>query len=420
MKPMDFKKAPPICNFSELRQRMFAQMENRNYSSHAINTYRKTANLLEKYIADNGISFYNSDVGEAFLTECKRYRGNYQGTKPNQTDNMRTMVRHINCILNGSKYTRIAKVKYACPDIFTKELERYYEYQLNSGKKEVTATQMKRGCFQFLIILEKTGVTSLTEITPQKIYYSMVDFSSPIVFGLYVPPFLKYLYEKGILKSDYSDLVPSGRTNTLVPTVYEKDEIELLLSVIDKTQMLGKRNYAMLLLAARLGIRVSDIANLTFDNIDFARKTIEFVQIKTELPLKLPLLDEIEIAIKDYLAVRPNNTANNKIFLRCRAPYFSINRATVFDAMQKYLKIAKINTKGKKHGTHALRSSLASALVSENVPYSITQKILGHNDSNSIKHYVCLDIEHLRECALIVPKPTGEFAVLLGMRGVRL
>jgi len=419
MKPMDFKKTPPICNFSELRRQMFALFESRNYSANAINTYRKTANLLKKFIAEHGNSFYNCEVGKAFLAECKRYRGNYQGTKPHQTDTIQTMIRHLDSILNGVEFKKISHLNYICPEIFKDELEKYSHFQLSNGKKEITVSKMKSGLAQFFIILEKMGVCSLSEITPQKIYTAMTDFSSPIVFGLSVPPFLKYLYTKGIVKADYSELIPSARTNTLVPTVYEKDEIESLLAAIDRTQMKGKRNYAMLLLASRLGIRVSDIVNLTFDNIDFKGKMIKFVQIKTELPIKLPLLNEIETAIKDYLAVRPKGTNHNQIFLRCIAPYYPIARTTIFSVMQKYLKIAKINTKGKKHGAHSLRSSLASALVSENVPYSVTQKILGHNDSDSIKHYVRLDTEHLRECALIVPNPTGEFAELLGMKGVR-
>ncbi|HCA28378.1 MAG TPA: hypothetical protein DEP23_01745 [Ruminococcaceae bacterium] len=419
MEPMDFKRTPPICNFSELRRQMFALFESRNYSAHAINTYRKTANLLENFIEKHGVTFYNCEVGKAFLAECKRYRGNYQGTKPRQTDIIQTMIRHLDSILNGVEFKKISHLKYICPDIFKGELEQYLKFQLDSGKKEVTVTKIKSGLAQFFIILENMGVYSLSEITPQKIYTAMTDFSSPIVFELNVPPFLQYLYTKGIVKVDYSDLIPSTRNQTLVPTVYEKDEIESLLSAINRTQMKGKRNYSMLLLAARLGIRVSDIVNLTFDNIDFKRKMIEFVQVKTELPIKLPLLDEIEFAIKDYLTVRPKDTNHNQIFLRCRAPYFPICSTTIFSAMQTYLKIAKINTKGKKHGAHSLRSSLASALVSENVPYSVTQKILGHNDSDSIKHYVRLDTEHLRECALVVPNPTGEFAELLGMKGVR-
>jgi site-specific recombinase XerD len=417
---MDFKKTPPICNFSELRQLMFTLMESRNYSENALNTYRKTANILEKYLAEHNTLLYSSEIGNAFLSECKRYRGNYQGKKPGQTDTMRTMVHILNCVMEGVEYGKIpCTPKYVCPDCFLNELNQYLKAQLESGKMEITVSKIRGGCAQFLSNLEKLGVNSLSEITPQRIYASMEDYSSQIVFSMYVPPFLKYLYLQGILGTDYSSLVPPCPTETLVPTVYEKDEIEALLSAIDKTQVKGKRNYAMLLLAARLGLRVSDIVSLTFDNINFDKKIIQFVQKKTGIPLKLPLLGEIEDAINEYTAVRPKHAFQNEIFLSCKAPYFPIITTTIYSFMQKYLRIAKIDIKGKKHGPHSLRSSLASALVSENVPYSVTQKILGHNDSDAIKHYVRLDVEHLRDCALSVPSPSGNFSVSLGMRGVK-
>ena len=416
---MDFKKTPPVCNFDELRRQLFDQFDSRNYSANAINTYSKMANVLEKFLTASNISFYNSEVGTAFLEECTKYRGRNMETKPRKVDMMRKMIDRLNCILNGTESKRLSTTKYACPDCFKDEFAGYIEFQSNSGKKEKTVSNMTNSCMRFLVSLNEMGVSSFSEITPQKIYSAMNDYSSAVVFGLYVPPFLKYLHKHGTLPSDYSKLIPSPRIKTPLPTVYEKEEIEALLSAIDKTTSVGKRNYAIILLAARLGIRISDILNLTFNDIDFRRKKIQFVQVKTGVPLSLPLFDEVEQAISDYIAVRTENTACNQIFLRDRAPYIPVGRTVVTSSMLKYFHIARINTKGKKRGIHSLRSSLASALVSENIPYPITQKVLGHEDSNAIKHYVRLDIEQLREYALNVPAPTGEFSVLLGLKEVR-
>lgn len=417
---MDFKKTPPICNFNELRKRLFDQLESRKYTAFSIGTYRKTANLLENFIKDNKIEFYNSEVGEAFLSECKLYRGNYQGNKPNQTDIMRTTIKQFDCLLNGVEYKRITATKYFCPNNFSKDLEAYLLYQHGTGKKPITVSKIKSGCSQLFMILEEDGVKTLSQITPDVVYTAMMKFSTPCAFHLFVPQFLKYLYEKKILGADYSNLISTANGSSSLPTVYKKDEIEKLLSVVDRTQIHGKRNYAMLLLAARFGIRVSDIVNLTFDNVDFIAKTIKFVQIKTDTPIKFQMLEEIEIALKDYLSVRPNNTTDNCIFLRCKAPYFPVKTTVIYDAMKKYLKLAKINTTGKKRGAHSLRSSLASALIAENVPYAVTQKILGHNDANTLQHYVRLDIEQLRKCALSVAAPTGSFKYILKTEGARL
>jgi len=421
MRLMDFKKTPPICDFEELRKKMVALMKSRDYSWHSLDRYRQILNRLEKYLTEKNTSFYSREMGTGFLAECKQYRGNYQGKKPGQTDNARTTVHILDSIMEQGDFARIKQEpKYICPNFFKDEFEKYLDSQQSSGKMAITVQQIQNGCAQFLVALEEMGVKSLDEINPQNIYSSLAKYSSRVVFGLYVRPFLRYLHTQGILKADYSKLLPSFRADTLIPTVYEKEEIESLLSAIDTTGAFGKRNYAMILLAARLGMRSSDISSLKFDEIDFSQKKIAFVQMKTKTPIKFPLFDEIDTAISDYIKVRPCNTVDNNIFLRSKAPYFPLGAIGVTSMVRKYLKIANINTKGKKCGTHSLRSSLASSLVSENVPYSVAQKILGHNDSNAIKHYVRLDIEHLRECALSVPPPTGNFSELLGMKEVRL
>ena len=72
-----------------------------------------------------------------------------------------------------------------------------------------------------------------------------------------------------------------------------------------------------------------------------------------------------------------------------------------------------IDTKGKHHGPHALRASLASSMVNENVPYEAIRGILGHKDPDAVKHYAKLDIEQLRKCAIPVPSPTGAFQAFL-------
>lgn len=393
-------------------------MESRNYSENAMNTYRKAADVLEKYLAEHNTLFYNREIGNTFLSECKLYRGNYKGQKPGQSDVMRTMVYFLNGITENGKLGKPPFAhKYSCPDCFLNELNQYLNYQRETGKKESTVSNIRSGCTHFLNNLEKLGVDSLFEITPQKIFVSLEDYPSKVVFGLYVPPFLKYLHRQGILSADYSTVVPHPTLETLMPTVYEKDEIEAILSSVDRTQIKGKRDYAMLLLAARLGLRVSDIITLTFGNIHNDKKTIEIIQQKTGVSLTLPLLDEIENAIREYTAFRPENVFQEIIFLRAKAPYVPMTRSAMYCLMQNYLQKANIDVKNRTHGPHALRSSLASTLVAENVPYAVTQKILGHTDSDAIKHYVRLDIEQLRGCALDVPSSSGNFSTLLGMKG---
>jgi len=122
----------------------------------------------------------------------------------------------------------------------------------------------------------------------------------------------------------------------------------------------------------------------------------------------------------DHFNARDPDCGSEYIFLRVVPPYTVISSVVVSNVVQKAFKISGICTDGKKHGPHSLRMTLASELVSENVPYMVVSKILGHEDPNSARHYVNFDVEMLRACALEVPHLGGLTAEKLGiLEGVR-
>ncbi len=110
-------------------------------------------------------------------------------------------------------------------------------------------------------------------------------------------------------------------------------------------------------------------------------------QVKTGTLLVLPLLPEIKTALDCYLLERETSNGSKYIFLRDSAPFLPLSRSAIWSITAKYFNLAGVNTTAKKHGPHSLRSSFASSLIRENVPYSVIQKILGHEDPNSTKHY---------------------------------
>lgn len=115
--------------------------------------------------------------------------------------------------------------------------------------------------------------------------------------------FCRHLYQKGHTKHDLEYIIgrsPSRSTEKL-PSVYSAEEVKVIEKHIDRGRNGGKRNYAMFLLASRLGLRVSDIVNLKFENIDWDSNTINLEQIKTKKCIELPLLADIGEAIIDYL-----------------------------------------------------------------------------------------------------------------------
>lgn len=224
---------------------------------------------------------------------------------------------------------------------------------------------------------------------------------------------LLYLTVSGITTSDFSTIVPRSHRKIKIPSTYSTEEISRLENSVDRTVSLGKRNYAIILLASRLGIRAGDIAGLHISDLDFENERIRFVQRKTGNPTDLPMIPEIKEALQDYLSTERPSSQLNLVFLSSFAPYGEISYSVVSFIVKKHMKLAGIDTFGKRHGPHSLRSSLATSMVNDGIDYDSVRKVLGHEGPNAIKHYAKLDIERLRFCALKSPEETGTFKEFL-------
>jgi len=161
----------------------------------------------------------------------------------------------------------------------------------------------------------------------------------------------------------------------------------------------------MILLAARLGLRASDICGLKFSNIFWERNLISLTQKKTRNAIELPLLEEIGNAIIDYLKYGRPVSSQQFLFLKAYPPYKRLEEPTLHSIVSFYLKKAEIeNISIKKHGPHALRHSLAGLLLEKKTPLPIISEVLGHENTESTKSYLRIDIAALLQCALEVPE----------------
>jgi site-specific recombinase XerC len=111
--------------------------------------------------------------------------------------------------------------------------------------------------------------------------------------------FLRFLTMRGILQKDLSADLPTIRfaRDARIPSVWEQELVVRLLEAVDRSSTKGKRDYAILLLACRLGMRVGDIRTLKLDQIHWEDSTIEVAQSKTGTPLRLPLTNEVGEAL---------------------------------------------------------------------------------------------------------------------------
>ena len=213
----------------------------------------------------------------------------------------------------------------------------------------------------------------------------------------------KYLTLNNMVDKDYSSKMPmvQARKQTRIPSVWSTDDLKKLITAIDRGNPMGKRDYAIILLACRLGLRCSDIKNLKIENFNWADKELVFVQSKTRTTLVLPLTQDVGWAIIDYLKYGRPKVDTSYIFIRHLAPFLPFSQGEHLNQMIcKYMQMAHIPKTKKKVGMHSLRHTLASVLLENNTSLPVISDILGHIDTESTSVYLKVDIEKLRECPL--------------------
>ena len=215
--------------------------------------------------------------------------------------------------------------------------------------------------------------------------------------------FCRFVESQKLTATLLSNAIPSswGRKTAIIPTLTPTEE-QKLLDAVDRTTPLGKRNYAMLLLAIRTGLRSIDIVNLKLRNVNWHRNTIEIVQEKNNMPLVLPLLTDVGNAIADYILNGRPDSQQPYLFLRTQAPFRNLSsRSGCYEISRKMMKDAGIRqSQEDRKGFHCLRHSVAARLLSTETPLPVISSILGHRNKDSTKVYLSTDLEHLRVCAL--------------------
>jgi len=249
--------------------------------------------------------------------------------------------------------------------------------------------------------IEKIVTTDLIDYVKTLMGYShkMVEFT---LCGTRV--FLRFLHSEHYLIDDLSGNIPciKSRRQIRIPSVWEQDDLLKLLNAIDRGNPSGKRDYAMILLVTRLGIRSVDVKGLTFSNFKWNENRVEFMQSKTKEMTNLPLLKDVGWAVIDYLKNGRPVSDSPIVFLRHLAPVMPFSDEDhLYQIIVKYMRMANLPISGKKKvGMHSLRHTLATTLLEQHVPLQEISDILGHQDIDSTSVYLKSSLKLLRECSL--------------------
>jgi integrase/recombinase XerD len=271
-----------------------------------------------------------------------------------------------------------------------------------------TTEQLEDVLGRFCSWLEGLGLADLRQLTAPHLrdfVGSLQGFRRPTIiwYASALRGFLAYLRLEGVLESDlaWALVLPRMYSMSQPPQVLEEETVERLLAAVDRSSPLGKRDFAMLLLAARYGLRPSDIRGLCFGNVHWRQQRIVFVQSKTQRPLELPLLADVDHALVSYIREgRPSCTAQ-EIFVRHVAPIVPFcRRNNLRPVMLRALRAAAIELPGGQRGLRLLRHSAATRLLRRGVAFETISNILGHSSVDSTRRYAQVDLAGLRSVAL--------------------
>lgn len=389
------------------------ELEKLGYSSGTIQNYRHTWNKFSLFMVDKSDEKdFLTDHVTQFLESCGIFSDKVETGLTFRQRHIRNVMHALTeFALHGclQRRTHVSeKIKLA--DNMVEILSDYEKFCNQQSLSPLgTLRSRKRDIVRFLHYLETQGFSTVEKIRAPTLFQFIRSCAhlKPATLARMVSSirsFLRYLCMRGFINSNLVEDMPTIRVrpDERIPSVWKSENVDMLLAAIDRNSPCGKRDYAILLLAVRLGMRVSDIRNLCFENLLWKRARIEIEQTKGGTPLALPMTEEIGNAIIDYLRHGRPESEHREIFLRANAPFnpFSYNNNLHY-IITRYRQKAGISLPVQnRRGMHSLRHTVASRLLEANVALETISGIMGHLSLETTRIYTKIDIEALRSVAI--------------------
>ena len=286
-------------------------------------------------------------------------------------------------------------------------IERDFEQYLTQERRLSPATQRHRLRFVKRFLEERFGTNSvsLQEISASNIHSFVLRHArahSPgraKIMVVALRSFFRFLKMRGDIASDLAAAVPAvaGWRLSGVPKSIGPTQVRRLLRSCDRNTPTGRRDYAVLLLLARLGLRGGEVAALSLDDIDWhaGRMTIRGKGARLD---QLPLPKDVGEALVDYLRRGRPRCANRRIFLTAKAPIHDLTRYNpVAGIVRRALDRAGLDPPTK--GAHLLRHSLATNMLRRGASLAEIGELLRHQRLDTTAIYAKVDLTALRALA---------------------
>jgi site-specific recombinase XerD len=347
-----------------------------------------------------------NDLDETALKEYLLYKGRRGSIFSIEPPTLRAFHKHLNeiGIVQGSEGVDDSKCGRIESD-FAKYLAK------ERGLKQTTIDTYLPIVSQFLSDQFGAGPIVLDDLHPRDIIRFILRYTKNfsvkraqlIVCSL--RSFFRFLYQRG---ETAIDLSPSALTVanwhlSKLPKFIEPEQVERLLQCCNQDSLIGQRDYVILLLLARLGLRAGDVVHMTLDDIDWEEGEL-IVRGKSHRQDRLPLPQDVGEALVRYLSHGRPRCSSRRVFIRMKAPHNGFSSSVaICNIVRRALVRAKLNPAFK--GSHLLRHSLATQMLRGGASLEEIGEILRHQKLNTTQIYAKVDLARLS--VLAQPWPGG-------------
>lgn len=342
-------------NYEEITSKAYNYLkEELSYKYVTLRHYRSRWLPVKEYMEKHGLKFISPMVCKDFLLGF--YKGRSHEELTDQEKLIEKSVSVLSEFMETGAVQRKCKVRYLDGSIGIL-MKDFLAYKRSHGLRKVTLDKIESHMSSFNFWLSAKRIFGIHDVNPSCIIAfikslaphkkSLIHDTLMDLRGLFT-----FLYDMGVISTKLANFIPKDnyQSHAKLPSYYTEEEIERLLKSIDRGTLVGKRDYAILMLATYLGLRASDIAYLQFSNLHWNQNTIAFRQYKTGKDIILPLLPVVGNAILDYIQYGRPKSDEQYIFLLLISPFLPVRPQAITGMINRRFSSAGFKSPNRRHG----------------------------------------------------------------------
>jgi integrase len=386
-----------------------AELRRLGYKDSTLIWYRGCWRRMERFFAARGVDEFSLDIAMVWVNEaCGFFEKESSGTlEANDVYLFRVAQMLGDYAIHGSVLRRYSRSIDKLSGEAADTVARFQAWLRVADRAVSTVRTYGTVAGEFVAFVDaRGGLARCDAATIDAFVATLVGYQAKTVEQKLcaLRSFLVFASVEGRLDATVGDAVPAARSTkeARVPSVWEPGQVESILDAIDRGNPCGKRDYAIVLLIARLGLRGVDVRRLEFGDFDWPGNRLLLTQAKTGDRVQLPLLKDVGWAVIDYIRAGRPACDCPQVFVRHTAPIgpFS-DQDHLHQILVKHARVAHVPISEKRrHGMHSLRHTLATRLMENGTPLEQIADILGHQSVRSTGVYLKSSLGLLASCAL--------------------